>query len=423
MKPPERTALMGRNNERDALEIFEAGLNAARPEFFFRELIKKNGSRLICANEYVHISIPVDDIRVAALGKAACSMYKAFTGISGTVKNRLIITKDEKCDGAINAGHPLPDQASLQAGKMLYDFFADCDNDKTIVFLLSGGASALAEYPCDGISLDELAAFNEVLIKSGMPIEKVNTLRRSISEIKGGRLAAASKANIYSFIISDVRGDSIEYIGSGPTAADISPGTSPMELIREYDLCEAIPGNIMNLLKNYSTDTINSGAHIVNIISANNQKARLGAEKKAQKLGYEIMENKYMYGRVQDAADYIIGKATAIQSGQGLIYGGETTLKVKGRGKGGRNTELALRCLNELHKTGIILLSCGTDGSDGPTDAAGACFRANGGYPYELIASYLENNDSYNFFNKFGGLVKTGPTGTNVGDILVILKV
>jgi glycerate-2-kinase len=312
-----------------------------------------------------------------------------------------------------------------------------------VVCLISGGGSALFVAPAEGLSLDDKQVMTRILLKGGADIVELNTVRKHLSRVKAGRLAeAASPARVLSLILSDVIGDPLDFIASGPTSPDTTTWADALAIVTRYDTAGEMPQKILQLLRDgvggKIPDTPKKGDplfdRVENIIIGSNRIATEAARKKAQRLGYEpVVLTTELHGEARDAAQWVyrqvLESQSCLASGRKricLIAGGETTVTVRGKGLGGRNTEMALAFAMAIEGTsGITFLSAGTDGTDGPTDAAGA-FADGETIPKARALgldaqSFLDNNDSYHFFEKTGGLFKTGATGTNVMDLQIIL--
>ena len=391
---------------------------------------------------------------VLAFGKAVAPMLAAVTDRMGSlVTGGLAITKhgyrvDPGSDriAVYEAGHPLPDEAGLRATMEAMDLARTFDAKTFLVCLISGGGSALLVAPYKGISLAEKQKTTDLLLKAGAHINDLNAVRKHVSMVKGGRLAEiAYPATIESMILSDVMGDPLDVIASGPTAPDSTTYGDALKVIEKVRLGGAVPPNLLHLLEEGAAgripETPKEGnpifRNVRNTIVANNIAAIEAARRKANELGFEtavlstrVSGEASQMGRRLAAQARSARAAAGGQPGAGkrlcLISGGETTVTVKGRGLGGRNMELALAFALEIEgEEGIALISAGTDGSDGPTDAAGAIVdgttarraRSAGIDPEK----YLADNDSYHFFEKAGGLFRTGPTGTNVMDLQIML--
>jgi len=430
------------NDARLLSELFYDGLQAVDPYYstaLHAEKIRSIYQRNSCEKLYT-----------VGFGKAACRMYKAIEDkMPLPVDSGFLITKYGHCDSGhpgvtvYEAGHPLPDENGMRGTGEIINLLATADNRTLVVFLISGGGSALLVSPYSGISLNEKRTVTDLLLRAGADIHELNTVRKHISGVKGGRLAEISHpAWMISLILSDVIGDRLDVIASGPTSPDLATYADALTVLDKFRLLEKIPRSIHEILQNGANglipETPKAGSAIFdkveNIIIGSNRKAVEGAKKKAELMGFitEIISSE-ISGEAGETAKWLAQKAIGVKKGAGnyrrplcLLSGGETTVKVRGSGLGGRNTELALEFAIEIDGyDGITLLSAGTDGTDGPTDAAGAIVngstagkaRAMGLDPHE----YLRNNDSYSFFKKTGELLITGPTGTNVMDIQIIM--
>ena len=388
---------------------------------------------------------------LVAFGKAAVPMTKALAEIAGDVISQgVLITKyghvapDDvfRNISVFEAGHPIPDVNGFTATKEVIRLMDAADESAFIVFLVSGGGSALLIAPHDNITLTEKQEVTDLLLKAGADIVELNTVRKHLSRVKGGRLAGlAHPARIMSLILSDVIGDPLDVIASGPTSPDETTYSGALKVFEKYGLTGRVPQNIMDLFKKGDAgllaETPKSGTQVFqgveNIIIGSNRMATEAAARKAKELGFAvtILSNE-IQGEAKEVGAALARQALKIKETKGptgricLIQGGETTVTVRGSGRGGRNTELALAFAMEIEGAdGISMLSAGTDGTDGPTDAAGAI--VNGETVKKLRAQCLDpascimDNDSYTFLQKVGGLFITGPTGTNVMDLQIVL--
>lgn len=342
---------------------------------------------------------------------------------------------------AIPAGHPLPDEGSLKGGEEALRLLAEADEHTLAVVLLSGGASALLCAPREGITLGEQRETTKLLLESGAPIEELNTVRKHLSRIKGGGMALrAPECGLVALILSDVVGDPPEVIASGPTVADPTTFADAQEILSQRGLLDRMPPRVAALLKAGVAGTISESAkpddscfaRCRTVIIGSNALALHAAASKAEEAGLmPVMLTDRLTGEAQEAARGLARQAVAAKrSGETgamcLLSGGETTVTVRGKGRGGRNQELALAFALEIEDVpGIHLLSAGTDGIDGPTPAAGAF--ADGRTVRRGVTAgadaekSLEDNDSFGFFEKAGELFVPGPTGTNVMDLQVII--
>jgi len=335
----------------------------------------------------------------------------------------------------------VPDENGLRGTEEIIKILKDADENTIVVYLISGGGSALLVSPCEGISLIEEQETTELLLRAGADIYELNTVRKHISKVKGGRLAEiAYPAKVISLILSDVIGDRLDVIASGPTAPDKTTYKDALKVLEKYRLIDKAPGSIIKVLQKgaegFTNETLKEGStifdNVENIIIASNKKALDAAKEKAESLGFKSETiSSEVTGEAKEVGKWLAQKtrnALSVKRNEKicLISGGETTVTVKGNGKGGRNMELALSFAMEIEGIdGITLLSAGTDGTDGPTDAAGAIVDGETVKKAKAIGldpeEYLRNNDSYNFFKKIDSLFITMPTGTNVMDIQIMV--
>ncbi len=442
----------GRKHENLA-NIFNAALTAVNPYNAVCNALKLEGSHLYAADTCYDLA-KFDRLIVIGAGKASSHMAMAIEKLLGAqIAAGLVITKEDhtaplKFIEQIEASHPVPNAAGMEGAQRIMQMAKSADEKTLVICLLSGGASALMAAPVSGLELQDKQQVTGLLLKSGATINELNAVRKHLSAIKGGRLAqAAYPAQMVALILSDVIGNPLDVIASGPTAQDNSSFADAMAVIRKYGLEEKIPARAINYLKRgmaeQETETVKASDPCLettrNVIVGDINLALQAAAEKARQLGYvtEIANTK-LQGEARDTARLLAQDARdrlhklATDNKLCLLYGGETTVTVKGHGKGGRNQELALAfALETSGMEGIVLLSAGTDGGDGPTDAAGAIVDGNtiqsanklGLDPYQ----YLNDNDSYSFFRQFDTLSGeqahfiTGPTGTNVMDIQIIL--
>jgi len=376
------------------------------------------------------------DIYLLAIGKAAYTMAKAASEELGDkIKRGIIITKYGHSLGEIEgmeiieAGHPLPDDNSVKGAEKAIEMIQDMNEIDELIFLISGGGSALFEKPLPGITLNDIIGINSQLLSCGADITEINMIRKRLSCVKAGRFAElCAPAKIFTIIMSDVLGDKIDAIASGPAAPDLSTSEQAMNVIRKYQI------NVNNTVKKYiETETPKQLDNIETKIIANVNTLCESAAKIAVELGY----NPYivcteMNCEAREAGRFISAIAKQINSAKifnppcAVIFGGETVVTIKGAGKGGRNQEIALsaaRGIDGIDK--LIIFSLGSDGTDGPTDAAGGIVDGNTcrrllekGMTAE---NFLADNDSYNGLSEADALIKTGPTGVNINDITVIL--
>lgn len=436
------------DNRKIIIEIFLAGLEHIRPLNLIRQQVLINGNTLSINGVKCDL-LAVKNIYVIGAGKASMAMASAIEEILGPkITGGLVITKyghsmPLKYIQAREAGHPIPDKNGVQATQELLELTSNLGKEDLVICLISGGGSALLTDIPDGCNLKDLIDLNEILIRRGLSIDEINCIRRHISEVKGGQLAKKIyPSKLISLIISDVNGDSVENIASGPTAPDPTTYGQVLKLLGKYSIWEQIPKSIAAIiqdgldhgrqetLKEWEFEMMDVQNHII----GTNHLALEMAKEKAEEYGFKAMiVESNIHGDVQKVSQLIVSHIKELidkdkTNTYCLIFGGEPTVHVKGNGVGGRNQHLALVTAQALNgMEGVTMLSAGTDGTDGPTDAAGAVVdvqtlsRAD-----ELgidMNCYILNNDSNSFFTKVGGLVVTGPTQTNVMDMMIVLYV
>lgn len=426
------------------LEIAKAALAACAVDPAMRKAVNIAGRNLHVAGQNYDLS---HFRRVSALGagKAAAAMAQTLGDLLGpALSDGLMITKyghGLPLDNVhvLESAHPVPDQAGEKAAETLLHRASIASRDDLIFFLLSGGASALIPSPRPPVTLEDKMQTTRLLLACGADIHEINAIRKHLSRIKGGHLAAAlAPATVITLIVSDVLGDNLDVIGSGPTAPDQSTFADCLSIIDRHALRREMPASVLTVLEQGAAGLLPETAKIgqdfftcvQHHIIASNGLALDGAATAARRLGYapHILSTN-LSGDVQDAAIMLAQATRNHKSPVCLLAGGETTVTVRGNGKGGRNQELALRLALELEKhptpAATSVLCLGTDGSDGPTDAAGGLLRpetlararAKGLHP----EPYLENNDSYTFLKQAEALLITGPTRTNLMDIVAVL--
>ena len=420
-----KTNYTQKNNKKvhDAIMILEEGLIHANPQiglqqYFFRNKLKFRKS-IINLNKF-------DNVYLIAIGKAADSMAKFVSSKINFTRGIIVIpSKHEplfhkKNIRVFRSGHPLPNTQSLKAGKHITNFIASTKKNDFIIFLISGGGSALVTLP-NMISLKEKIRVNQQLIQCGANINEISCVRKHLSDIKGGKLVEKMPGTGISFVLSDVIGDDLSSISSGLTYADKTTFSDALKIVKKYKIEKNISKNVITILKNGKNGIIKEAPRkpkFPNIIIGNNKKSLIAMKTKSKKLGYSSDVIFNLNSNVKVEARKIARKLKN-SSKSCIIFGGETTVNVLGRGKGGRNQELVLQLSKELRNFPCVISSIGTDGIDGNTKFAGAIVSTINLGQFE---NFLKNNDSFNFFKKFGGLIHTGPTHTNVNDIGIIIK-
>src|SRR6266849_8321520 len=334
------------------------------------------------------------------------------------------------------AAHPAPDESSEAAGRAALEFVGKAERDDLVVFLLSGGASALIAVPAEGLTFADKVTVTTTLMNTGASIRELNTVRRHLSGIKGGRLLQSSNANFLTLILSDVPGNDLATIGSGPTAADPTTYSDAIAVMKRRGLWGRAPESVRDHLERGAAgefdETLKPGdpvmARVKNLIVGDNGAAIAAAVETAIALGYAVERGRELNGEANDVGRALAAHLATIERARiCVIAGGEPVVTVKGSGKGGRAQQCALAMALELARIAagrrIAAIFAGTDGVDGPTDAAGAIvtpLTVERGSEAGLDAqAALERNDSYTFFKALGDLVIIGPTGTNVADIFV----
>ena len=432
----------------DALKIFRQALKAVDPEKILSEhlSIRKNVLRI------EKKTYPLDQferIFVAGTGKASAPMAANLERILGTRISRGWVNvkyghgRKLKRIHIHEAGHPLPDPKGLEGSQEIARLLSNLSEKDLVLFLISGGGSALLPMPVPGITLEEKQKVTQLLLRCGATIQEINTLRKHLSLLKGGGLAKlAYPATLISLVLSDVIGDPLDAIASGPTVPDPTTFLDCARILEKFNLWEEIPPavaqHIREGVKGNREETLKAGhaafARVQNCIVGNNLLAMRAAQKKARELGYRTLTlSSLIEGETREVAKVHAAIAKeAIRSHHPLpppaciLSGGETTVTLKGQGKGGRNQEFSLAAALEIDGWDhLVILSAGTDGTDGPTDAAGA-FADGGtikrGKELSLDArAFLNENDSYSFFERLDDLLITGPTGTNVMDLRIML--
>ncbi len=382
---------------------------------------------------------------LVAAGKAAHGMATSAVRLLGTRLRRGLVVAPVAVEvsgplEAIVGSHPVPTPASEGAGRRALAFAKDAPPDGGLLVLLSGGASALMAVPADGVTLEEKARTTNLLLRAGADIGALNAVRKHLSAIKGGWLASDASAPSFTLAISDVVGDDLSVIGSGSTIADPTTFTGALEVLQRHGGIDAYPAAVIARLargaRGELPETPKPGdprlARSRSWVIGGRHAAMRGAEDEARRRGYVVRVTEApVTGEARDAARLRLAATAAEASGGGrplcLISSGETTVRVTGPGRGGRNQEFALAGARALESLGAsaVLASAGTDGVDGATDAAGALVdsstieraRRAGLSPQP----FLDENDAHAFFNALGDLIHTGPTGTNVGDLQVLL--
>lgn len=400
---------MNKSLFKDANEIINYSINEVLPDktirTFFNNFNKPKGKTIMIA-----------------IGKAAFTMAKETVSIISVDKG-LVVTKYDHSKGSISnteiieAGHPTPDSNSIKAAQKAIDLCSNLTSDDTILMLISGGGSSLFELPL--INLEELQDINNQLIKCGASISEINTIRKRLSKVKGGKFAEICKpAKVINIILSDIINNPLDMIASGPTYIDSSTSQDALKIINKYKL--EIKENTKELLKN---ETIKILDNIKTHIIGSNEGLRQATKHKAIALGYKVIDiENPITSDINEAVELFKEKINQYKDSKEnicIIAGGEITIRINGDGLGGRNQEFACRMSKYITDSNICFFAIGSDGTDGPTDAAGG-YADKDTFNNELDY-YLNKNDSYHYLEKYGGHIKTGPTGSNVCDLYCLL--
>jgi glycerate 2-kinase len=431
-----------------AREIFLAGLRAADPLDAVKKSARLRNDHLQVANRTYTLS-RIRHVFVTGCGKAAARMALAIEDLLGDrVDDGVVVVKygydlPLRRIKVVGAGHPIPDQAGLDGARQIVELVRAAGESDLVLFLISGGGSALFPGPADGLTLADKQRTTQMLLQSGATIQEINAVRKHISKLKGGRFAKlAAPAHLVALILSDVVGDSLETIASGPTVGDATTYADCLEIIQRYDLREKIPDSVVNLLRRGAQGAVDETPKpsdavfqkVQNVVIGSNQTALKAAQLQAEALGYHtqilsssIEGESRAVARSHSALVKEIAMADKpVRRPACVISGGETTVIVRGDGLGGRNQEFALAAAIQIDGLdGAVVLSAGTDGTDGVTDAAGGIVDGSTiqrGRAKGLDATaFLIRNDSYRFLKATEDLLITGPTFTNVMDLQVML--
>lgn len=437
-----------RKMRRDAAVFFNAGLKAVNPAVAVKRELKRLGEDLFVGDKGIDLSV-LKHIHVIGFGKASVAMTKAVEGIlADRITSGVICTKYGhggllKHVSTVEAGHPIPDHNGRMGAEQVLSIASNATEKDLVLCLISGGGSALIPLPPPGVTLEEKQMTTRTLLACGATIHEINTVRKHLSKIKGGFLAkAAYPATLISLILSDVVGDDLDVIASGPTVPDRSRFSDCLSILKKYDIAGELPPAVMAYLRAGADgkvpETPKPGepcfekSHYA--VIGSNLDAVQAAGEAAKRSGYNtLILSSMIEGETRETAKVLTAMAKEIlKSGNPipkpacLLSGGETTVTIRGNGTGGRNQEFVLASALEISGLDdIVVFSAGTDGTDGPTDAAGAvadgrtCSRGKrlGMNP----ETHLRQNNAYPFFKKLEDLVITGPTQTNVMDLRMML--
>lgn len=440
----DNTATLRKNAE----TIYRRAIEAVNPITAINSHVKRRGQQLICDGKIFNLE-QFRHIYLVGAGKAGAAMAAAMEELLGDQMTAgLVVVKyghlaPVKKTKIIEAGHPLPDQKGVEGANELGSLLKQTTAEDLVICLISGGGSALLPLPAAGLTLDEKQNTTQALLACGADITEINAIRKHLSQLKGGQLARLiAPATTISLILSDVIGDPLDSIASGPTVGDPTTFDQCLNIIEKYNLSTTLPATVINHLQQGAAGAISETpkpedslfSRVSNYIIASNRQAVEAAAEMARGLGYQpLILSTFIEGETREIARMHSAIAKEIHhSGNPLtppsciITGGETTVSITGNGLGGRNQEFVLAAALDIDGLpNTVIVSIGTDGTDGPTDAAGAI--ADGQTVKRAFnlglnpRKYLDNNDAYNFFSPLGDLLITGPTNTNVMDIHLIL--
>lgn len=430
--------------------VLAAGLAAVDPFAAVERTLTRQGGRLYAAGREVPLDA-FERVLVIGAGKAGLPMARAVVGVLGErVAGGVVIVKEGHAEGhpavgpvqIIQAGHPLPDERGLEGTRRIADLLAGAGGRDLVLCLISGGGSALLTMPSPGLNLADLRALTDQLLASGASIDEINTLRKHLDRVKGGGLARmAAPAQVITLILSDVVGNPLDIIASGPTVPDPATFADARRVLARYDLASRVPPALVRLLAEGARgdvpETPKPGDplfdRVDNLLVGSNGLAAGAAQDQAVREGFNaLLLTTYLQGEAREVGRVLAALARQLAVHDEplprpacLVFGGETTVTLRGEGLGGRNQEAALGAVADL--AGLpdtVLVTLATDGGDGPTDAAGAV--ATG----ETLArareagmapdAFLARNDAYHFFSPLGDLLRPGPTQTNVNDLAFI---
>ena len=423
---------------KDILEILENVILSVDPYKSVKSKIQEN--KILIGKNTIDIS-DYKDVYIVGFGKASIGMAQAVCD-SINIKEGIIVTneKGKKVEHenvhTFVGGHPIPDQNSIIGAEKIIEMLEKTKEEDLVIVLISGGGSALFAKP--RISLEDLQKTTDLLLRSGATINEINTIRKHLSYVKGGQVTKYTKSRIVSLIISDIIGDPLEFIASGPTYPDSTTFNDAKKIFKKYNLYQKIPESSRKTIElgidNQIEETPKKNnpifKNVENYIVANNEIACKAAEAAAKKNSYEtFLLTTRLDGEASEIGRYLSNKANNYSlKDKNILFisGGETTVTIYGDGKGGRNQELILACVDDIKEEKIVCVSFATDGVDGNSTASGAIvdgFTFKRAFEKGLNPKlYLKNNDSNTFFNKIDDLLITGPTGTNVMDIQIIVK-
>ena len=430
-----------------AMQVLAAALRAVDPAEAVRRKLRLEGQTLFVGDEAYDLN-RYREIYVVGGGKASVAMAQAVEEVlgdritDGMVNTKYGYTAPLKRIAINEAGHPVPDDNGLGGGRRMLELAERAGENALVICLISGGGSALLVSPVEGITLADKQQLTQALLRCGATINEINSLRKHLSYMKGGNLARiAYPARIAALILSDVVGNPLDVIASGPTVPDTSTFAEAYDVLLRYDIIDQVPAEVLAHLRRglagEIADTPKPGdpvfASVQNLLVASNEIAAEAAVDQARKLGFNtLFLTNFIEGEAREVAKVMAALAREVdRSGRPvarpacIVSGGETTVTIRGKGKGGRNQELSLAAALKIAGIpAVAVISLATDGSDGPTDASGAVVDGETVERAKVAGldpwTYLAANDSYNFLERLDDLLITGPTNTNVNDLIFV---
>lgn len=431
------------------MEILRKAVEAVDPAEAVRQSIKVEAAHLKCGSVVLDLD-HFSRLFVVGGGKASGAMAEAVEELLKSYISDGIVNVLKNTENRYNlerirlngASHPIPDEDCVNGVRRMLSLVEESGENDLLIVLISGGGSSLMTYPPEGVTLDEVQRLTDMLLRSGATINELNAVRKHLSSVKGGLLAKkAYPTTVLSLILSDVVGDPLDTIASGPTAPDQTTFNDAIEILKRYgvwtETAPSIRCRMERGIRGLVEETPKLGditfTRIHNVVVGSNHTAAQAATDRASTLGYNPMllstriegEARHVGTAVAGIAQEMVATGNPVPRPAAMIMGGETTVTVKGRGRGGRNQELALSAAIKINELDTVIATFATDGIDGPTEAAGAIVDGstlNRAHSMNLEPEkFLSDNNSYGFFRALGDALLTGPTGTNVNDLALIL--
>lgn len=409
------------SKETDAMKILEAGMHAASPYAILRRVVRNKAIRV--GRGKIRIA-DYKDVRLVSFGKAGLSMALAFDSMIRTSGGIIVMPRGIRIPSRtkfeiVQSTHPNPSNASVTAARKMIKYIEGCESGSLVVFLVSGGASALVSLPW-GVSLADKISMNKLLLRGGAHIGDINCVRKHLSGVKGGKVIVGLGCDAVALLMSDVKANDMSAIASGMTYCDKTTFAQARNVIKKYGLEDAAPPAVIRHLEDGVRGRLPETPkkpRIRNYVIASNRDCINAMASAAKRIGYTVRTST-AYGKIEKQAG-LLARAAPGRPGTCLIFGGETTVLVRGRGRGGRNQEMVLQIARRLRDNAVVG-AMGTDGIDGNTESAGALI-STGGIDKDMIKKYLKSSNSHGYFKRYGGLINTGPTQTNLLDIGMIL--